>query len=438
MAQSRLAIAVNNRKVLLISPQFPPTTLAGGHRARHLAKYLPRHGWTPTVITVDERDYSEALDVRLSDLVPSVTQIIKVRALPASVTRLVGVSDLGLRSYGALRKAIHKQITVVEPDIVFITGFPFYPMLLAGGIRKKEIPVVLDFQDPWISRWGASQPALSKAGLAHRLATRFEPKAVAHASAIMSVSEIQNDEMRQRYSWLRPDQLAAIPIGGDWDDFGSVVGGVPPAPQKDDQAPFVISYVGTLGPRSSDLFRRLFEATRLLREERPDLCARLRFRLVGTAAVTSESDKVVTPLAAEFGVADLVDEFPQRVPYLDALAVMATASGQLIVGSDEPHYTASKIYPVLMAGRPFLSIFHQKSSSHQILQTTGGGIALSFNDENELRAMAPSIRAALELMIATPDRLKPLDVKAVEPFTAPYIAKRCAELFERTLVRRDN
>ena len=47
------------------------------------------------------------------------------------------------------------------------------------------------------------------------------------------------------------------------------------------------------------------------------------------------------------------------MPYLEAIGVLARSDGITLIGSDEPHYTPSKIYPGLMAGRPFISLFHR-------------------------------------------------------------------------------
>ena len=50
------------RRVLMISPHFPPDSTAATHRVRLLAPHLPAHGWQPTVLTVDPRDYEGRLD----------------------------------------------------------------------------------------------------------------------------------------------------------------------------------------------------------------------------------------------------------------------------------------------------------------------------------------------------------------------------------------
>ena len=44
-----------SKQVALVSAHFPPSHLAGVHRARLWAQYLPEFGWTPIVVTTQER-----------------------------------------------------------------------------------------------------------------------------------------------------------------------------------------------------------------------------------------------------------------------------------------------------------------------------------------------------------------------------------------------
>ena len=69
------------RRCLIVSPHFPPSTVAGVHRARHLAKHLPAHGWEPVVIAVDPAQHVEAQDPELRGLVPAGLRIIETGAL---------------------------------------------------------------------------------------------------------------------------------------------------------------------------------------------------------------------------------------------------------------------------------------------------------------------------------------------------------------------
>ena len=98
------------RTCLIVSPYFPPSTLAGVHRARHLAKHLPSAGWNPIVVCVDEIFHEERLDPGLLSLVPSSVEVKKVRALPASMTRLFGIGDISLRAYSQLRNTVFRTL----------------------------------------------------------------------------------------------------------------------------------------------------------------------------------------------------------------------------------------------------------------------------------------------------------------------------------------
>ena len=420
------------RRCLIVSPYFPPSTLAGVHRARHLAKHLPAHGWQPTVVCVDPRYHIEELDPELARLIPPDLQIVKTGAIPVHLTRPFGIaSEIGLRGYFHLHDALAKEMSRAPADAVLITGSPYYPMLMAGWIRRRwNIPVVLDFQDPWVTHIGANEPRWSKAGISHRLAVGLEPLAVRNASFITSVSNQQNDEMAARYPWLDRKRMADIPIGGDPEDFDALRGVT--AHDRAEPHRVTFSYVGTALPRSGPLVRALFRGLSKLRAMRPNLVERLHLRFVGTSNQPKDWTAYrIRPLAESEGVTDLVTEEPARLPFLDALRVLATTDVVLMIGSDEPHYTASKIYPGLMSGRPYLSIFHRMSSSHEILARAGGGLALAFETTDDLESLVPTIAEGLEHLISNPGAFGQANPTAYAPFTAHAVAGQFADVFER-------
>jgi len=402
------------------------------HRARHLAKHLPAFGWQPTVICVDPRYHIEKLDPELARLVPTTTKIVRTGAIPVRLTRPFGVAgDIGLRGYFYLRAAVAREMARKQADVVLITGSPYYPMLMAGWIRQRwNVPVVLDFQDPWVSQAGAEKRPWSKAGISHCLAIGLEPRAVQSADFITSVSERQNDELAARYPWLDRTRMAAIPIGGDPEDFVALRGFAPR--DRSEIQCVTFSYVGTALPRSEMLFRALFRGLACCCARNPDLSTRFHFRFVGTSNQPNDSTTLrVRPLAESEGMVDLVSEEPARVPFLDALRILATTDVVLMIGSDEPHYTASKIYPGLMSGRPFLSIFHRMSSSHEILTRAGGGLALAFSTAEELKVLIPAIAEGLERLVTHPSAYGQAAPEAYAQFTAHAVAGQFVDVFER-------
>jgi len=420
------------RNVLVVSPYFPPSTLAGVHRARHLVKHLPSFGWKPVLLCVDEAFHEQRLDAALARLAPPSSEIVKVSALPVGASRRFGVGDIGLRALPGLALAIARLLRSRPIAAILISGSPFYPMLMSSWIKRRyRTPVVLDFQDPWVSRWGAQQTG-GKAALAHRLATILEPRAVRGCDFITSVSQIQNEEMAGRYPWLDASRMAAIPIGGDREDFDAARARMDePGEVRLDPTRINLTYVGTFLPRAEPLVRCLFEALAMLRERDPALAARLRLTFVGTS--NQPNDRLsprVTPIALAAGVGDLVAETPQRVPYVEALSLLAQSHGLLLIGSNEPHYTASKIYPALMSGRPYLSLFHAMSSAHAILARAGGGLTFAFSTTEELAALTPALADGLRALALCPERLGCADPAAYAPYEAHAIAGRYAGIFD--------
>ena len=293
-----------------------------------------------------------------------------------------------------------------------ITGSPFYPFLLARKVKRQlKRPVILDFQDPWVSKWGATRTPLTKAWAAHQVATWLEPIAVDSADFITSVSERQNDEFSARYPAFPQDRLAAIPIGGDANDYTYLR--AHPLAKREVLMPrdaINISYVGTMLPRSEPLVGAVFSAVAKLAASDEQWVHRLRLNFVGTSNQPSGFGAFkITALAEKYGIRDFVSETPQRVPYLQALDLLANSHALILIGSDEPHYTASKIYPALLSGRPILALFHRASSACEILQRSGGARVIGFDTHEELSGTTDAIANALREIALTPQALGIID-----------------------------
>jgi glycosyltransferase involved in cell wall biosynthesis len=425
------------RRVLIVTPYFPPSTVAGVHRARHLAAHLPATGWEPTVLCVDEAYHTERLDPELAELLPTGVDIVKVPALSAARMRCFGIGDIGIRAYPFLSRAIREVVRSRKSDVVMITGSPFYPFLLARHVKRLlKRPVILDFQDPWVSKWGATRTPLTKAWAAHQVARWLEPIAVDSADFITSVSERQNHEFAARYPTFPHDRLAAIPIGGDANDYTYLR--AHPLAEREVILPkdaINISYVGTMLPRSEPLLSALFSAVAKLAASDEQWVRRLRLNFVGTSNQPSGFGAFkIMAFAENYGISGYVSETPQRVPYLQALDLLANSDALILIGSDEPHYTASKIYPALLSGRPILAIFHKASSAYDILTRSGGARVIGFGSSEELATMADMIANALREIALTPQALGNIDRSVVAGYEAGMIAARYAAIFDRLVV----
>lgn len=69
----------------------------------------------------------------------------------------------------------------------------------------------------------------------------------------------------------------------------------------------------------------------------------------------------IAPLARRHGLSEMVVEQTDRLPLSITQATLKAADPLLVIGSNDPAYTASKIYPYLLARRPLLVLMHQRS-----------------------------------------------------------------------------
>jgi hypothetical protein len=124
----------------------------------------------------------------------------------------------------------------------------------------------------------------------------------------------------------------------------------------------------------------------------------------------------------------VVHEKPERIPYLDALGALRASDIVLVLGTREPHYTASKVYPALASGKPVLALV--KSQAVEALRAARGAVLVTFNQhtssEDVAARAAAATRQALEMVSRAPfDRSNVLDA-----FRAESLAARLAKLLD--------
>ena len=430
----------------MVSPHFPPDSSAAAHRVRLLAPHLPRHGWEPTVLTVDPRAYETRLDPDLARLVPAHLRVLRARAMPARLTRLVGVGDLGLRALPGLRRASAALLRRERFDAVFITTYPTYPALIGPWLKRAfGVPFVLDCQDPWVGAWGRSTgggadgvPDL-KSRLSRALAVRLERRAARAADAVTAVSPLIWEEMRARVPEIAGTPCAAIPLGAEAGDFAALRGRPPRRAYFDPEDGDVhVCSVGTLLPLGIETLRAVLGGVAALRDGRPELYRRLRLHFFGTSNQTAaEAAPRVLPVARALGVADRVTEVAPRVDYLDALAILTRAGAILAMGSSEPHYTASRLYPAVLAARPLLAVYHEASSGAEALRRIARPPAVrlvTYTDAERAPVRAGAIAAALSAVLECPAYdSNAVDVSALEAVSARAMAGELSRVLARVV-----
>jgi hypothetical protein len=438
----------------MVSPHFPPDSSAASHRVRLLAPHLPDAGWAPTVVTLEPSAYEGRLDRELEALVPSSLPVVRATAWPAGTTRLVGLGDLGLRAFTGLRRACRAELSRGRFDALFITIYPVYPALLGPRLKAEfHVPFVLDYQDPWVGAWGRSVgggPGGTpdwKSRVSRRLGEWLEPRAVAEADALVAVSQGTIDGIVERMPAAGRLPHGVIPLGFEPADFESLPRR--PSPTSPSASAFYpafdpaldpddglvhLCYVGTLLPAGIETLALLLHGLDRARRDDP-AASRLRLHFFGTSNQSVSDAYRVLPMAREYGVADAVTEEPGRLDYLDALSVLTHASGILLLGSSERHYTASKLYPALLAKRPILALFHDASSVVPILRAAASEPTVrvvTYGDPPFCEAGVTAVACHLRALAAS-CAYNPADVSLdrVADVSARSLARQLAAVFDQ-------
>jgi hypothetical protein len=435
------------RRVLIISPHFPPDSSAGTHRARIMAPRLAAHGWSPTILTCHPDSYEGALDDTLAAWVPPSVRVVRAAAWPARVTRRLGIGDLGLRSLSGLRREAKRLLSSEPFDLLFITIFPAYTALLGPWLAGRfSIPLVVDYQDPWISAWGQTVGggrdgrADLKSRMSRALAEWLEPRVVRAADAITAVSAGTYDPILGRNPSIRP-VTRSIPIGAEPDDFTAHDNAAAQLPFDPADGHLHVCCTGTILPLGVETLQAVLGAARLLRDRRPDLYGRLRLHFIGTSNQTTPTDQLrVVPLARELGVADVVREIPTRLPYTTIVSLQRNAGALLAMGSSEHHYTASKIFPVLLARRPVLAVYHERSSVSELLARASRPPSVNlvtYTDTARAETRREAIFECLAALVTQPVwQSSDVDTGVLDGYCADRISAQFAEVFDQVIARR--
>ena len=75
------------KTVLIVGPDFTPSSYPPALRIRFFAQHLREFGWEPIVLTTDPGYYEWEVDPENEKLLPPGLQVIHTRALPAISVR---------------------------------------------------------------------------------------------------------------------------------------------------------------------------------------------------------------------------------------------------------------------------------------------------------------------------------------------------------------
>lgn len=376
-------------RVLMIAFHYPPCFGSSGVlRTLKFSRYLPDHGWRPTILTADPRAYPSVNATQMAEI-PSTVEVVRAFALDSHRHLAIRGKSLGLTALpdqwsswclGAVPAGL-RLIRRHRPDVIWST-YPIPTAHLIGLIlhRLSGIPWVADFRDMMIDE---TFPRTRSARRAHEWVER---RVVRHAARLIFTAPSTEQLYLDRYPALSRERCRVIRNGYDEADFAGLPARAP-APERPDGLVRLI-HSGLIYEEERDP-RPFFRALSRLQRDGTVKAGELR---VDLRAAGSEAK--FAALIQELGIGEIVHLLPP-LPYRESLEDAADASAFLILqGPTCDRQIPAKAYEYMRLGRPILALTTPHGDTAQLLAECGGSTVAPLLDEEAIyRALPPFLDA---------------------------------------------
>ena len=435
------------RTILVVSYYYPPSGGPGVQRVLKFTRYLPAHGYHPVILTVPEDAAFPMRDPTLAAEIPPEARVVRspIREYYHLFRSSKGTEpDSGAgylvttahHALGWRERAIQWiRATAFIPDgrmgwlaggtragiqaarkekaqLVFASGPPFTAHWIARRIASAlELPLVLDFRDPWTrAPFYPRRPAPSR-----MLDERLERSCLERADAIVTVNQGIREDFLARYPSLGPSRFHVISNGFDPADF---TGDPPPAPDV-----WILTHTGTLP--SARFPRGFIGALRRLVAEEPGLTGRLRVRFLGRMEPELLAALTAPPL-------DSIVRFEGYRPHAESIRALRESRLLLLFIEDGPQargILTGKLFEYLGSGAPILALAPEGEAAELIRRTRCGRVVPG----DDVNAVHAALRSALDAFRAGDRPFGQPDLTAVAAYTRPALTERLAALFDALL-----
>jgi len=297
------------RRVLIIAYYFPPMGLSGVQRSVKFAKFLPKYGWKPTVLTVEPTGYFAIDQSLLREVEDAGVQIVRTHSLDANrLFKKKGVVKMPsewLRKVlqflgdtffipdtkrGWKKRALRAARTLLREqhfDLIFATAPPQTDFLIGQTLKKEfNIPLVLDYRDAWLEYPFKFYPT----PLHRYLNYRLEKRVVRASHRIIATHRRVKEGLLKRYPFLGYHDVALIQQGFDEEDFTTK--------EKSSTGKMRIAHAGTFYAGRTPV--TMFRALAAVLKENPHLRGRIELVLLGNSRQSDQK------LVKKLGLHDVV------------------------------------------------------------------------------------------------------------------------------------
>jgi len=378
-----------NKKVLIITYYWPPSGGPGVQRVLNFAKYLPRYGWEPIILTVQEGEYP-AKDFSLVKEIPAHLKIYKTKTFePFALFKFISgkkqndsigtyiLTEKSSNPIARISKWIRLNMFIPDARVgwkhfavktgekiiraenidLILTSSPPHSLQLIGQTlaQKTKKPWIADYRDPW--KEVVYNQKLKRTPWAERKDRRLEHQAINKADGIVSISK---DILQLLNSKCDHPQNCRLVYNG-YDNT--------PAPLPANACP-TITYTGVLSV--TRLPYPLLAALEELRKE----SVRFHLKFIGNVCPELKS------LIEKHGLLGDTEYIPY-LPHEKSIEQINQSDVLLLVIDNVPNnqgILTGKLFEYIGAQRPILAIGNLQGEANQIIRECACGEMVDYND----------------------------------------------------------
>ncbi len=416
------------KKVLFITYFWPPSGKASLHWPLYIIKHLPKSGWQPSVLTVDEDSFSHKDESLLAEI-PANLEVLKTAAnepfdmyrkflgkksaSPLIASETISLSNKGLRHrlaiwirmnlfvpdarVGWYFSAVNGTRTLMSKkkfDAIVSIGPPHSSHLIGKKLsREFNIPHVPVLIDPWVDiiyykEFKRSAPTLS-------LDNYFERTTFDNARSVVFVTQSAREDYIRKYPWIEK-KSHVLYWGYNEKNFENLQYKAQTANHETIlHAGNIFDYQNPTGFWKN--IKREIEKGR-----------NLRLRFIGTVSPGIKNE------IAQAGLTSYTD-YKGFLPYKDVVQEMLDAS-YLLVCATEKRHVPGKLFEYLRTGNKVIAFGDDNKEVGEILEKFNAGKIFPYGYSGDD-------------IFQQADPLKP-NARDIQKYSREKIATELAEILE--------
>jgi|SRR5690348_5668850 len=372
----------------MVAFHFPPAAMSSGHlRTLGFARYLPKLGWDPIVLTARAIAYPRTAPIP-SGSIPDGCAIHRALALDArrhfgiagKYPGFLAVPDRWSSWWPFAVWQGWRLIRRYRVQAIWST----YPIMTAHCVayslhRITGLPWIADFRDP------VEKPTHMANGPSAVSQLRRESKIVQAASRNVFTTPSALRDYAVRYPDLYAEQkLLLIENGYDEREFANL----PTPAERQPGRPLVLLHSGLLYASGRNPVPFLTALAQLRASKTIDN--------VNVIFRASQSEKDYARDVQRLGLGKVVTFLPQ-ISYRDALIEQMTADGLLLFqGPQFDRQVPAKLYEYLRVGRPIFALTGDQGDTANVLRNTGGAEIAPIDDVEAIASRLATFIQALQ------------------------------------------